>query len=53
LKTLGNSKVSPQFQITIPLAARKFLKARKGDLIVFVENRSNLLLKLGEVRIKR
>ena len=53
MKTLGNSKVSPQFQVTIPLAAREFLKVREGDLIVFVGNQSSLLLKRGEIRIKR
>lgn len=52
MKTLGDSKLSSKFQVTIPRTVRAFLKTEAGDLILFIKDDGNVLLKKGEVRIK-
>jgi AbrB family looped-hinge helix DNA binding protein len=52
METLGDSKLSRKFQVTIPKNVRKFLKLDSGDLILFVRDDGNVLLKRGEVKIK-
>jgi AbrB family looped-hinge helix DNA binding protein len=53
VKTLGNSRVSNKFQVTIPKEVRKLLKFSAGDLLVFVRDGRDVVVKRGEVRIKR
>jgi len=52
MKTLGDSKLSSKFQITIPRTVREFLKVEAGNLILFIKDDGNVLIKKGEVRIK-
>jgi len=52
MKTLGNSKLSSKFQVTIPRTVREFLELEDGDLILFVKDNGDVLVKKGEVRIK-
>jgi len=52
MKTLGDSKLSSKFQVTIPRTVREFLKVEAGNLILFIKDDGNVLIKKGEVRIK-
>jgi len=52
MKPLGDSRLSTKFQVTIPRTVREFLKTGAGDLIVFVKDDGNVLLKKGELKIK-
>jgi len=52
MKTLGNSKLSSKFQVTIPRTVREFLELEAGDLILFIRDNEDVLVKKGEVRIK-
>jgi len=36
-KALGSSKITVRFQVTVPEEARKKLKVKEGDTLVFVE----------------
>jgi hypothetical protein len=51
-RILGTSKVTGKFQITVPKVLVTRLKLKRGDLVVFVGVKREVLLKKGEVRIK-
>jgi AbrB family looped-hinge helix DNA binding protein len=51
LKFLGNSKLTVKFQVTVPKAVRKMLGLGTGDLLVFVMEEEQVVVKRGEVRI--
>lgn len=46
-KTLGAAKLSTKGQVTIPVDARRKFNLNVGDLILFVEEDSKLVLKRG------
>lgn len=46
-KTLGACKLSTKGQVTIPSDARKRFKLNVGDLIVFMEEDGQLVLRKG------
>jgi AbrB family looped-hinge helix DNA binding protein len=46
-KTLGACKVSTKGQVTIPSDARKRFQLTVGDLILFVEEDGELVLRKG------
>jgi bifunctional DNA-binding transcriptional regulator/antitoxin component of YhaV-PrlF toxin-antitoxin module len=49
-KVLGTSKVGPKYRITLVKAVQTKLKAKIGDLIVFVEDeKGNILLKVSKM----
>jgi AbrB family looped-hinge helix DNA binding protein len=50
MKSLGDSKVSSKFQVTVTKAARDILGLAPGDLVVFLVNDHQVLLKKGEIR---
>jgi AbrB family looped-hinge helix DNA binding protein len=52
MKALGDSKLSAKYQVTIPKRVRELLKLDVHDLVLFVVDNGNVLLKKGEVRIK-
>jgi AbrB family looped-hinge helix DNA binding protein len=51
LKLLGNSKLTRKFQATIPKRVRERLTLGAGDLVVFVAEERQIVVKRGEVKI--
>jgi AbrB family looped-hinge helix DNA binding protein len=51
LKTLRNSKLSTKSQITVPKYVRDILALKSGDLVVFVIDEKQVVLKKGEVQV--
>jgi len=49
---LGTSKVTRKFQATVPKAVRKHLSLNDGDLLVFLKDDDEILLKKGRVKIE-
>jgi len=50
-KIMANSRVQPGFRITLTKDIRKKLKAKVGDLIIFIEDeRGNIIIKRAELR---
>lgn len=45
-KIVGAARVSPQFQVSIPVKVREYLKIEAGDTIAFVVDDD------GEIRLK-
>ena len=52
LELLGNSKVAPKFQVTIPKAVRKILDLETGDLLVFVRQQDTVSIRRGKVTVQ-
>lgn len=52
MKNVGHSSLTAKFQATIPKAVRGFMRLDKGDLLVFVIRKNEVLLKKGEIKIK-
>ena len=51
LEVVGKSTVTGRYQLTLPKHAREFLGAEKGDLIVFIKDHDEILVKRGTVKI--
>jgi AbrB family looped-hinge helix DNA binding protein len=49
---LVDSKITSKFQITIPKTVRQRLCLDEGDLLVFVIDKSEILLKKGVVKVE-
>jgi bifunctional DNA-binding transcriptional regulator/antitoxin component of YhaV-PrlF toxin-antitoxin module len=49
---LGEGRLTTKFQTTIPKRARKLLKLDTHDLVVFVRENGQVVLKKGEIRVK-
>lgn len=50
-KTIGGSKVQPNYRITLIKRVREKLNLEIGDLVIYFENeRGNIILKKGELR---
>ena len=49
---LGNSKVAPKFQVTIPKAVREILELETGDLLVFVRQQDTVSIRRGKVTVQ-
>jgi AbrB family looped-hinge helix DNA binding protein len=43
-RVLGASKVTVRYQITIPASARKMLKIKEGDVVLFLEENGKIYL---------
>jgi hypothetical protein len=52
-KVVGDSRLSRKYQATVPTHVRSLLKLDAGDLILFVRQNREVILKKGELRIKR
>jgi len=48
--TLGDSKVTGKFQVTVPKGARKLLKLEKGDRLVFSSEERKIVVRKGYVK---
>ena len=51
VRALGDSRLSSKFQVTVPRDIRNILELKAGDLLVFVEDGDEILLRRGEVKI--
>jgi AbrB family looped-hinge helix DNA binding protein len=47
MKTLGAAKLSTKGQVTVPADARRKFSLNVGDLLLFVENDGELIIKKG------
>jgi len=52
LKILGDSKVTGNFQATIPRTVRRLLSLNSGDRIVFVMERDYIAVKKGRLEVQ-
>jgi AbrB family looped-hinge helix DNA binding protein len=52
MKALGDSRLSSKFQVTVPRNIRNILGLKAGDLLVFLIEGDEILLKRGEVQIQ-
>ena len=50
---MGASKVTRKFQATVPKDVREHLKLEYGDLLVFLKEDNEILLKRGKVQIEK
>ncbi len=51
MKQLGTSRVTSRCQVTVPRSVRQLMKLNRGDLLVFVARRKEVVLKKGQVKI--
>lgn len=50
-KTLGNSRVQPNYRVTLVKSVRRKLNVKIGDIVVYIEDeKGNIILKKGELR---
>jgi len=52
MKILGNSKITEQYQATIPRVVRELLDLELGDHVVFVVENDLVLIKKGKLDIQ-
>jgi len=52
MKVLGDSKVTDQFQATIPRIVRELLNLELGDRVVFIVENDSVLIKKGKLDIQ-
>ena len=52
LEVVGKSTVTGRYQLTLPKRVREFLRAESGDLIVFVKEHDEIVVKRGRVQIE-
>jgi AbrB family looped-hinge helix DNA binding protein len=53
LESVGTSRVTRKFQATVPKAVRKHLSLDYGDLLVFLKEDNEIVLKKGTVKIDK
>ena len=51
MELLGDSKLTGKFQVTVPKSVRKMLKLDTGDLLVFVKDHEQIVVKRGSVKV--
>ena len=51
MEILGDSTVTGKYQVTVPKSVRERLKLDNGDLLVFVRDHDNVVVKKGTVKI--
>jgi len=51
MEFIGSSKLTEKFQATIPKSIRGILKLDAGDLLVFVRDHDQIVIKRGKVKI--
>jgi len=52
MRILGSSRITGKSQVTIPKAVREVVKLEKGDLVVFVDEKDQVVIKKGRVRVE-
>jgi AbrB family looped-hinge helix DNA binding protein len=52
MKVLGGSKLSSRFQVTVPKSVREILNLDTGDLLMFVNDHDQIVVKRGKVKIE-
>jgi AbrB family looped-hinge helix DNA binding protein len=52
LEVLGKSTITGRFQLTLPKHVRELLRAENGDLIVFIKDQDNIMVKRGTLKIE-
>ena len=52
MRILGSSRITTKSQVTIPKAVRDIFELQKGDLVVFVGARGQILLKKGTLKVE-
>ena len=52
MRILGSSRITGKSQVTIPKAVREVVKLEKGDLVVFVDEKDQVMIKKGRVRVE-
>jgi len=53
MESFATSKVTRKFQATVPKAVRKHLRLENGDLLVFLIEDNEVVLKKGSVIIDK
>jgi AbrB family looped-hinge helix DNA binding protein len=53
LDPVGTSKVTRKFQATVPKAVREHLNLDYGDLLVFLKEDKEIVVKKGRVKIDK
>lgn len=52
MQVLGDSRLSRKYQITVPKDARALLELDAGDMLIFVTEKGELLIKRGKLQIE-
>jgi AbrB family looped-hinge helix DNA binding protein len=52
MEVVGKSTITGKYQLTLPKFVREFLRADNGDLIVFIKDHDEILVKRGTVKIE-
>lgn len=52
MEILGDSRLSRKSQVTVPKYVRDMLGLSTGDRIIFVTEKSEVLVKRGELRVE-
>jgi len=52
MQVLGDSRLSRKYQITVPKDARTLLELDAGDMLIFVTENGELLIKRGRLQIE-
>jgi AbrB family looped-hinge helix DNA binding protein len=51
MEVVGKSTITGKYQLTLPKFVREFLRADNGDLIVFIKDHDDILVKRAKVTI--
>lgn len=52
MRILGSSRITGKSQVTIPKAVREKVNLEKGDLVVFVGEKDQVVIKRGLVKVE-
>jgi AbrB family looped-hinge helix DNA binding protein len=52
MKLLGNSRLTSKFQVTVPRHVRETLRLDAGDLLLYVKDHNQVILKRGKIKIE-
>lgn len=52
MEVVGKSTITGKYQLTLPKSVREFLGADNGDLIVFIRDHDEIVVKRGTVKVE-
>ena len=52
MRILGTSRITGKSQVTVPKAVRDIFKLEKGDLLVFVRSKGQIVVRKGKVELE-